>query len=46
MRGWDNTTHPERGPLGSGGGVEAGDRTLGRVSSPERGVAEGWSKRG
>ena len=44
--GWDNITHPERGPLGSGGGGEAGDRTLGRISSTVRGAAEGWSKRG
>ena len=29
--GRDNTTPSERGPLGSGGGVKAGDRTLGRI---------------
>ena len=44
--GWDNTTRPERGPLGSGGGVEAGDRTLRRVARRATNAAEGWSKRG
>ena len=44
--GRDNTTRPERGPLGSGGGVEAGDRTLGRMFPTVRDAAEGWSKRG
>ena len=44
--GRDNTTRSERGPLGTGGGVEAGDRTLGRRARRVGGVAEGWSKRG
>ena len=44
--GWDNTTHSERGPLGTGGSVEAGDRTLGRIARTVTDAAEGWSKRG
>ena len=44
--GWDNITHPERGPLGTGGGVEAGDRTLRRIARTVTDAAEGWSKRG
>ena len=44
--GRDNTTRPERGPLGSGGGVEAGDRTLRRIARTETDAAEGGSKRG
>ena len=44
--GWDNITHPERGPLGSGGCVPAEARTLGRITCERKDAAEGWSKRG
>ena len=44
--GRDNMTRSERGPLGTGGGVEAGVRTLRRVASRAGEAAEGWSKRG
>ena len=46
MRGGDNITHPERGPLGSGGCVRAEARTLGRIACEGKDAAEGWSKRG
>ena len=41
-----NITHPERGPLGSGGCVRAEARTLGRIACEGKDAAEGWSKRG
>ena len=44
--GWDNITHPERGPQGTGGGVEAKAPPIEAECLTVTNAAEGWSKRG
>lgn len=45
--GWDNTTHPERGPLGPGGSaITRWLRTTEADDEAGGGNTEGWSKQG
>ena len=44
--GWDNTTHPERGPQGTGGGVEAKAPPIEAECLTVTDAAEGWRNAG